>query len=54
LKNDVTKSQPAAMRRFRLTVAYDGTAYAGWQCNPAIRPCSKRLRKRWKSSPAQP
>ena len=27
--------QPPPMRRFKLTVAYDGTAYAGWQVQPA-------------------
>ncbi len=47
--NELSPSQDVSAFRFRITVAYDGTAYAGWQVQPATMTVQQRIEEALKS-----
>ncbi len=40
-----TRSRPQPIRRYRLTISYDGTAYSGWQIQPQYRTIQGEIEK---------
>jgi tRNA pseudouridine38-40 synthase len=47
--NELSHSPDVSAFRFRITVAYDGTAYAGWQVQPANMTVQQRVEEALKS-----
>lgn len=45
LNKDVFKSEKSRMKRIKLVVAYDGTAYNGWQMQPGVRTIEGELNR---------